>query len=148
MAKLAESLLLEDEAYGSCENGHWIQAAEAAASFYNTDNDSRSEAIEVVLDAVSYMDCEHGATLTTIVDKLDLTVDNYVCVFYQVADVAVSTAKHTWGLVLTIMAFSEYMVRVLPTKGELIGKMVGVYILTRMGRRVRNDGGWCGFYDF
>jgi hypothetical protein len=142
--------IVRESSLCSCENVKWLQASEDVALFANRDSRRRYPrgANEVVLDGVCQLAVKHLNDFAGIFDRLKVTENNYLETFYQVADESIRTPSHTWGMVLTLFTFSEYMTRELPSKSENIGKMTGVYIVTRMGEQIRKEGGWMSFYTF
>jgi hypothetical protein len=148
--RLWDEIVLESITSGDDENMKWLEFSEDVVLFI----ERRSTTVGprkinmLALDGVCHLAVKHLKTFGDIFIRLKVNEKNYLETFYGVIDKTWSPESHTWELVLIICTFTEYLARALPSKYVTIGKLLGIYIVTRMGHQIRNQGGWKSFYTF
>jgi hypothetical protein len=147
---LWDEIVLESISSGDDENIKWLELAEDVVLFIECRStiECPRKINSIVLDNVYHLAVKYLKTFGVIFTRLKVNEINYIETFYEVVDKTWCPKSHNWGRVLIICTFTEYLARALPSKYVTIGKLLGIYIVTRMGSQIRHHGGWKSFYTF
>ena len=135
------------------ENIKWLELAEDVVLFIERRSSKRKRRYPhkrnaSVLDCVCHLAVKHLKTFGSIFNRLKVSEINYLETFYGIADETCYGDSYTWAHLITLLTFAEYMARSVPSKYETFGKVLGIYIVTRMRVRIEQLGGWKSFITF